>query len=199
MFNCQHDYYLIFGIWMWICCAFGIWVWVLDSAPPLKGYSQKWKYENLCNAYMGATKTKSIKGHAILACLWLTKKTIITTKLTYRVSVFFPHWQYLVRFIYLLCRLVLRFAVVAGNSIHSSFFLFFFYVYVFPSFSFFFPFLMLAFQFRWKVLLLFFYFRIRYRYIFVASYSMIEQSSVCRFKRGAANVKKVSYVFAMTM
>lgn len=56
------------------CCAFGIWVWVLDSAPPLKGYSQKWKYENLCNAYMGATKTKSIKGHAILACLWLTKK-----------------------------------------------------------------------------------------------------------------------------
>lgn len=72
------------------CCAFGIWVWVLASAPPLKGYSQKWKYENLCNAYMGATKTKSIKGHAILACLWLTKKTIITaTKLTDRVSVFF--------------------------------------------------------------------------------------------------------------
>lgn len=139
---------------------------------------------------MGATKTKSIKGHAILACLWLTKKTIITTKLTDRVSVFFFHigntWcDLFIYFVGSCCdsqlSLEIQFTVLSFCS--------FFYVYVFPSFSFFLPFLMLAFQFRWKVLL-FFYFRIRYRYIFVASYSMIEQSSVCRFKRGAANVKK---------
>lgn len=172
------------------CCAFGIWVWVLASAPPLKGYSQKWKYENLCNAYMGATKTKSIKGHAILACLWLTEKTIITTtKITDRVSVFFFHigntWCDL--FIYFLgscCDSQLSLEIQFTVLSFCSFFMFMFFLRFL-----FFPILMLAFQFRWKVLL-FFYFRIRYRFIFVASYSMIEQSSVCRFKRGAANVKK---------
>lgn len=112
---------------------------------PVKGVFTKMEVRKFVQRLHGSYQNKVDKRPRYFSLFMANqKKKIITKKLTGRVSVFFfPHWQYLVRFIYLLCRLVLRFAVVAGNSIHSSFFLFFlffFYVYVFPSFSFFFHF-----------------------------------------------------------
>lgn len=41
-------------------------IWFLDytnTGIPLKGNAQKWKYENLCYAYGGATKNNVDKGH----------------------------------------------------------------------------------------------------------------------------------------
>lgn len=199
MFNCQHDYYLIFGIWMWILLR----IWDLSLSfgqrSPVKGVFTKMEVRKFVQRLHGSYQNKVDKRPRYFSLFMANQKNIKTTKLTDRVSVFFSTLAILGA-IYLFT-LSARVAIRSCRwKFNSQFFLFVLFLCLCFSFVFFFfPFLMLAFQFRWKVLLLFFYFQIRYRYIFVASYSMIEQSSVCRFKRGAANVKEVSYVFAMTM
>lgn len=201
MFNCQHDYYLIFGIWMWILLR----IWDLSLSfgqrSPVKGVFTKMEVRKFVQRLHGSYQNKVDKRPRCFSLFMANRKKIITTtKLTYRVSVFFFHigntWcDLFIYFVGSCCDSQLSLEIQFTVLSFCSFFMFMFFLRFL-----FFSFLMLAFQFRWKVLLLFFYFRIRYRYIFVASYSMIEQSSVCRFKRGAANVKKkVSYVFAMTM
>lgn len=90
---------------------------------PVKGVFTKMEVRKFVQRLHGSYQNRVDKRPRYFSLFMANQKEIITTKLTDRVSVFFfPHWQYLVRFIYLLCRLVLRFAVVAGNSIHSSFF-----------------------------------------------------------------------------